>query len=137
MPPDRPDRGPAAPPAAEADAFDLWLRRGLQARYATIVAEPLPPALLSLAQEAAETLRQVPTGPATAAERFDQRVRERAYFLWLEEGRPEGRAMEHWMAAFVGQIAQESADRTDAAAFDPRHPSAGATPRPGRRPGPR
>ncbi len=26
----------------------------------------------------------------------DQRVRERAYRLWIEEGQPEGRADEHW-----------------------------------------
>lgn len=26
----------------------------------------------------------------------EQRVRERAYRLWLEEGRPEGRADDHW-----------------------------------------
>lgn len=30
---------------------------------------------------------------------FDQRVRERAYKLWLEEGRPEGRADVHWEMA--------------------------------------
>ena len=27
------------------------------------------------------------------------RVRELAYFLWLEEGRPEGEAERHWLAA--------------------------------------
>ena len=32
---------------------------------------------------------------------FERRVRERAYFLWLGEGRPEGRALEHWMLAFT------------------------------------
>lgn len=26
-------------------------------------------------------------------------IRERAYFLWEEEGRPEGRALEHWRRA--------------------------------------
>lgn len=29
----------------------------------------------------------------------ERRVRERAYFLWLQEGRPEGRAAEHWLRA--------------------------------------
>ncbi len=29
----------------------------------------------------------------------DQRIREIAYFLWLEEGSPEGRADRHWLAA--------------------------------------
>ena len=27
------------------------------------------------------------------------RIRARAYARWEEEGRPEGRAMEHWLAA--------------------------------------
>ena len=26
-------------------------------------------------------------------------VRERAYFLWENEGRPEGRALDHWQRA--------------------------------------
>ena len=29
----------------------------------------------------------------------DQQIREIAYFLWLEEGCPEGRADQHWAAA--------------------------------------
>ena len=29
----------------------------------------------------------------------DDRIRERAYFLWLEEGCPEGQAERHWLAA--------------------------------------
>jgi Protein of unknown function (DUF2934) len=29
----------------------------------------------------------------------DERVRELAYFLWLEEGRPEGQAERHWLTA--------------------------------------
>jgi hypothetical protein len=32
-------------------------------------------------------------------EAADRRTRERAYFLWEQEGRPEGRADEHWHAA--------------------------------------
>jgi Protein of unknown function (DUF2934) len=34
--------------------------------------------------------------PETDEERA---VRDRAYFLWLEEGQPEGRALEHWKRA--------------------------------------
>lgn len=30
---------------------------------------------------------------------YEHRVRERAYKLWLEEGRPEGRADVHWEQA--------------------------------------
>jgi Protein of unknown function (DUF2934) len=29
----------------------------------------------------------------------DERIREIAYFLWLEEGSPEGAADRHWLAA--------------------------------------
>lgn len=29
----------------------------------------------------------------------ERRIREQAYFLWLEEGRPEGRADVHWRMA--------------------------------------
>ena len=29
----------------------------------------------------------------------EQRIRERAYQLWLEEGKPEGRARDHWELA--------------------------------------
>jgi hypothetical protein len=37
----------------------------------------------------------------------ERRTRERAYFLWQQEGRPEGRADEHWHAAQL----EESAGR--------------------------
>ena len=29
----------------------------------------------------------------------NQRIRDIAYFLWLEEGRPESEAERHWLAA--------------------------------------
>jgi len=29
----------------------------------------------------------------------DKATREAAYFLWENEGRPDGRAMEHWLSA--------------------------------------
>ncbi len=29
----------------------------------------------------------------------EHRVRERAYEIWEEEGRPEGRAVDHWLRA--------------------------------------
>lgn len=34
----------------------------------------------------------------------EQRIRERAYQLWIEEGCPHGRALDHWTkaAALVG-----------------------------------
>jgi len=36
---------------------------------------------------------------AHGAEELEQRTRERAYFRWESEGRPEGRADEHWRVA--------------------------------------
>jgi hypothetical protein len=30
---------------------------------------------------------------------LEQAIRERAYSLWIESGRPDGNAEEHWLAA--------------------------------------
>ena len=39
---------------------------------------------------------------AAKEEQLEQRVREKAYEIWLDEGRPHGRAEEHWeLAKFV------------------------------------
>ncbi len=32
-------------------------------------------------------------------ERTEKKVRDRAYRIWEEEGRPEGRAVQHWQRA--------------------------------------
>ena len=40
----------------------------------------------------------------------NDRVRERAYFLWLEEGCPEGQAERHWRAAKT--ILEAASERT-------------------------
>ena len=29
----------------------------------------------------------------------EQAIQERAYLIWIEEGRPEGRDVEHWLLA--------------------------------------
>ena len=39
------------------------------------------------------------TPEGEVAQDAEQRTRERAYFLWEQEGRPEGHAVEHWFAA--------------------------------------
>jgi len=36
---------------------------------------------------------------ASTKAKLEQRIRERAYRIWLEEGQPEGRANEHWRLA--------------------------------------
>ena len=34
-------------------------------------------------------------------------IRERAYFIWLREGRPEGRAQDHWLSATLEEFGEE------------------------------
>jgi len=36
----------------------------------------------------------------------DRRIRETAYFIWEREGRPDGRAQDHWLQAVAGLAAQ-------------------------------
>jgi hypothetical protein len=43
----------------------------------------------------------------------EQRIRERAYRLWLEEGKPEGRAQDHWeLASELVAIEESHGDAT-------------------------
>jgi DUF2934 family protein len=34
----------------------------------------------------------------------DHAIRERAYFIWEREGRPEGRARDHWLSATIEEL---------------------------------
>ena len=34
-------------------------------------------------------------------------IRERAYFIWLREGCPEGRAQDHWLSATLEKFSEE------------------------------
>ena len=120
MPPEPPHAGPVAAGVGAPDALDLWLRRGLHRRYSAVAAEPIPPELLRLVaggpEPAARRVVEPPPwrsrlGASDAQDAFERRVRERAYFLWLGEGRPEGRALEHWMLAFTRQVAREAHER--------------------------
>ena len=120
MPFKLPDPGSAAMRAAPADAFDLWLSRDLHRLYSTVAAEPIPPELLRLLDGLSEEAEAKAIGPPPSRERgtgmpgrrqgFEQRVRERAYFLWVEEGMPRGRAAEHWHLATALQAAHEARD---------------------------
>ena len=38
----------------------------------------------------------------------DRAIRERAYFMWVREGRPEGRAQDHWLSATIEQLGEDS-----------------------------
>ena len=49
----------------------------------------------------------------------DERIREQAYLIWLEEGRPEGRDKEHW------ERAEQTVNRMDGLANEDER---GATP---------
>lgn len=125
MPPKPPDRGSEAMGVPDADPIDLWLRGSLRRLYAVVAAEPIPPELMQLLAglEGAEPTPQEPAADQPAEkdisasdDGFEQRVRERAYFLWLEEGCPEGRTLEHWMLAFTQQVAQEASELRAASA---------------------
>lgn len=39
------------------------------------------------------------TVPFSTVEPSEQEIQHAAYLLWLENGRPEGRDMDHWLAA--------------------------------------
>lgn len=38
----------------------------------------------------------------------EDRIRERSHQIWLREGRPEGRALDHWMMAQAELKAEQS-----------------------------
>lgn len=44
------------------------------------------------------------------------RIRERAYHIWLDEGRPDGRHDEHWRRAELAVAEEERRQRSAAAA---------------------
>ena len=43
----------------------------------------------------------------------EHRVRERAYLLWEEEGKPDGRALDHWLRAKWGVEALDLKEELD------------------------
>jgi hypothetical protein len=52
----------------------------------------------------------------------DDRIREFAYFLWLEEGCPEGQAERHWSAA-EALLASNEFERKESEGEPPGEPS--------------
>lgn len=55
---------------------------------------------------ASKTEHDPPVDPA-----FDQKVRETAYFLWEQDGRPEGREQDYWDRALERTLREHDADR--------------------------
>jgi hypothetical protein len=53
-----------------------------------------------------------------AIEGFEERVRQRAYQIWLEEGRPDGRDKEHWERA-KAEIEQHQQEQDSGASREP------------------
>lgn len=43
----------------------------------------------------------------TMAEPTEEAIRERAYQLWLSEGKPDGREVDHWLAARQALLHEE------------------------------
>ena len=41
------------------------------------------------------------------ADRDEDAIRERAYFIWEQEGCPDGRAQDHWLAAAFEEFGEE------------------------------
>jgi hypothetical protein len=35
--------------------------------------------------------------PAKTTNLSEQEMRDAAYYMWIQEGRPEGRALDHWL----------------------------------------
>lgn len=50
---------------------------------------------------------------------FEQRVRETAYFLWEQDGRPGGREKDYWFRALERALRERQADKVIGA--EPRH----------------
>jgi hypothetical protein len=117
MPLKLPDQGSGATGVPGADHFEFWLQRHIRRLYSAVAAEPVPPELMQLlaglegaqpmAQEQQATDQPRDEDTSASDDGFEQRVRVRAYFLWLEDSCPEGRTLEHWMLAFTQQAAQE------------------------------
>ena len=64
-----------------------------------------------------------PTIPTSGRESgsLEDRIRERAYFLWLERGRPPGEDRAHWLAAEQQLLAEFASERPPQADGPSRH----------------
>lgn len=81
--------------------FDLWL---------TFVGQPTDPMNRHLIHA------------ATALAPTEAEIQRTAYFIWLQNGRPAGRELEHWLAAKALLSASSPQTRTSAPAPRRRNP---------------
>jgi hypothetical protein len=51
-----------------------------------------------------------------------ERIRQRAYTIWLDAGRPEGAAMDHWRTAEAMEAADAEADTASEDSFPASDP---------------
>ena len=66
-----------------------------------------------VAEQPAKTVKKTSSGSATRKsdkmKSFDeQTIQTRAYWIWIEEGQPEGRDVEHWQRA-LEELEREAA----------------------------
>ena len=66
----------------------------------------------------------------------DEAIQERAYHIWMREGRPHGRDFEHWVQAQVELEAEERASNGNGA-FAPKAKAAAPRSTPPRAPAPK
>lgn len=64
-------------------------------------------------------------GVGTANAERDSHTRERAYRIWEREGRPHGRALDHWIAAEAELASETSPRRRESAATTSTSDAAG------------
>lgn len=60
---------------------------------------------------------QIPASPT------EQEIQHQAYLLWIEEGRPEGRALAHWHAAQEMLRHRHGRDAHDTRRHRPENPT--------------
>jgi hypothetical protein len=67
----------------------------------------------------------------------DEAIQERAYHIWVREGRPHGRDFQHWVQAQVELEAEQRADGNGAIAPKARAKAAAPRSTPPRAPAPK
>jgi hypothetical protein len=71
--------------------------------------EPVNSAKTKRAEKTVSSGDHSPTGERREAAALDEEcIRERAYRIWIEEGQPEGRDLDHWLRA-RGELERKAA----------------------------